>query len=385
MNEQNVNEMKRFMDLKKINGQSPWTIQNQEIVLKQLDEYLGGKTFKDATEQDIMGFINTRKGRKGEALPGTKKNAKIVVKGFYRFLYDLKRGEYPSQVDKLNGGNGKRELPIRPEDIINDEDIAKMVKCCTNYRDEALVVTLYESGCRLREFLGMDIGHLTFDERGIVLAVKGKTGERRIRLIRSVPYLTKWLENHPERERKDAPLWCSIKKYKRENTRITDPTLQYILKELGERSHIGKPVNPHAFRHSRISQLAKIMTDAKLRVFAGWTAGSDMAGTYVHLAGEDLDQDIMKDAGIEQVKAEPVKTILSEKECSRCHAMNAGTNEFCATCGKPFDEALMVSKDIGEEAILREELHNIKKDYDRLTKMMIRMVKEMKVLKAKAT
>ena len=387
MNEQNEEEIKRFMDIKTVNGQSPWTIRNQEVVLRQLDEYLQGKTFKEATEQDILGFVTTRKNKHGkEAKAGTKKNSKVVVKGFYRFLYGMRRGEYPEQVLNLNGSsNGKRELPIRPEDILNDEDIAKLVKSCTNFRDEAMIVTLFESGTRLGEFLNMNVGHINFDEKGIVLLVKGKTGERRVRLIRAVPYLTKWLQSHPLRSHPDAPLWCSVKSYNGENSRLTAESVQNILMQLGKRSAITKPMNPHAFRHSRISQLAKTLNDSKLRVFAGWTPGSSMSGIYVHLSGRDLDEDLLRDAGEETVQEKPMKSVLAEKECVRCHSKNAGVNEFCGTCGRPFDEDLLVSKEVADEAILKEELNNVRKDYDRLTRVMMKMVKEIQVLKKKTS
>lgn len=147
--------------MKGVNGLSQYTIVNQSGILKKFDEYLKGKTFKEATEGDLFGFVNGLKGMHGEAKRGTKKANIIVLKSFYRFLYGTKPGEYPQQVTNLNGnGNGKRELPIRPEDVLNDEDIAKLVKGCTNFRDEAVVVTLYESGCRLGDFLGMNVGHL---------------------------------------------------------------------------------------------------------------------------------------------------------------------------------------------------------------------------------
>jgi hypothetical protein len=38
---------------------------------------------------------------------------------------------------------------------------------------------------------------LVFDSYGAKLLVNGKTGARRVRIVSSVPYLTKWINEHP--------------------------------------------------------------------------------------------------------------------------------------------------------------------------------------------
>lgn len=88
-----------------------------------------------------------------------------------------------------------------------------------------------------------------------MLLVKGKTGERRIRLIRSAPYLTKWLENHPQRNVKDAPLWCTMSAFKGEYKRPAKCSVQFFLGELAEKTGVSKPVHPHAntVKHSSLS------------------------------------------------------------------------------------------------------------------------------------
>jgi site-specific recombinase XerD len=360
MNTENESDIKRFLDIKMVNGQSRQTIVNQKRILDQFGNYLGDKTFKDAAEQDVMEFLAHKKEKVNDV---TMQSFKIVIKLFYRFLYGLKRGEYPLQVVNVDNGNHtKSRSPIRPEDIITKEDVAFLIKHCRNFRDEAMLVALYESGCRISEFANLNIGHLLFDEKGLVMLVNGKTGERRIRLIESVPYVEKWLENHPLRNDKSAPLWVTLKEsYRHEgkkNVRLKTYTIAWILGKIKQDSKFSKPLNPHALRHSRLTELSKFLSDGKLKVFAGWTGSSSMAGIYVHLGGKDLDDDLLQIAGVE-VRDEKKESPLKAKECTRCHTKNQGTAEFCMLCGKPFNESLVVEETLDSQQ-LKNEVETLK-------------------------
>jgi hypothetical protein len=55
--------------------------------------------------------------------------------------------------------------------------------------------------------LSLKVKHIFFDEYGAQLIVNGKTGQRRIRIIASVPYLTEWLNKHRDKDNPEAPLW----------------------------------------------------------------------------------------------------------------------------------------------------------------------------------
>ena len=84
-----------------------------------------------------------------------------------------------------------------------------MIDGGNSIRDKALIACLYEGGFQIGELGGLSIGDVTFDRYGAMVIVNGKTGMRRVRLIFAMPYLSQWLESHPFREKKDAPLWIS--------------------------------------------------------------------------------------------------------------------------------------------------------------------------------
>ena len=154
MSELNNVDIKRYMDMKRVNGQSDLTIKVQKRLLENFSDSLGGKSFKDAVEQDIMEHLAHKRETVNEV---TLQTLKVVIKSFYRFLYGSRRREYPDQVFNLTSGNhSKRKSPIRPEEIITKDDLAYLIKYCKNYRDEAILVALYESGCRVSEFAALN-------------------------------------------------------------------------------------------------------------------------------------------------------------------------------------------------------------------------------------
>jgi site-specific recombinase XerD/ribosomal protein L40E len=367
----------KFLELKRANGASEKTLKTQNFFLKQVSKCLN-KDFKEADEQDIVNYIS---GKKGEGASNSSLALyKIVLKSFYRYLYDLPRHEYPNQVKNLNGTNNKARVPIRPENLLTKQDIAAPVKYCKNFRDEAMVVTLYESGLRVGEFVNINKSHLKFVENGVVLLAEGKTGQRRILLVEAVPYIVKWLENHPL-QNEDSALWCSLNS---PHKRLSEGTVEVFLKGLRKESGFNKPLNPHSFRHSRLTELAKYLSDAKLKVFAGWEASSKMSGVYVHLSGKDLDEDLLRIAGVEIKEKTIEKSPLRVKVCERCHNENPGTSEFCQVCGKPFNENLL-SKEVDAQVRidklendvteLRQELRMALKDYRNFTRLIIDEVK----------
>ena len=76
------------------------------------------------------------------------------------------------------------------------------------------VTTLFrrDSSCRPHEIIKLRIKDVVFkmagDRQYAEILVNGKTGQRHIPLINSIPYLKDWLDDHPQRGNPNAPLIC---------------------------------------------------------------------------------------------------------------------------------------------------------------------------------
>jgi len=215
--------------------------------------------------------------------------------------------------------------------------VKKLAETCQNQRDRALILVLYETGCRVGEILTLKVGDVQFDTHGAIMIVKGKTGPRRVRIIFSAKALLEWLNHHPARLDLEAPLWTSF-----ESANSTKPLEYYAFRKMlsvtAGRAGIGKRVNPHSFRHARASNLANVLTEAQMKEYLGWVGDSRMASTYVHLSGRNIDNALLRLNGIkteDEVNSE--EHTLRIKTCLRCQEPNSPTSSFCSRCGSPLD------------------------------------------------
>jgi len=287
------------------------------------------KPFEKATKDDVADLI--REIEKRDYSDWTKHDYKIILKIFYRWL--KKTEDYPEEVRWIKPV--VKNNNILPEEVLTEDEIKKMVECANNLRDKALILVLYESGCRIGEILSLMIRNIQFDDYGAVLIVSGKTGDRRVRIIASAPKLSSWIENHPLGEDPNAPLWVNLSTRNR-NQSLSYAATKLMLKEIAEKAGIKKRVYPHLFRHSRATFLANFLTEAQLKQHFGWVQSSDMASTYVHLSGRDVDNALLKLQGIE-VNPKEKEAVLKTISCRRCNEKNSPTSKFCMRCGSPLD------------------------------------------------
>ncbi len=186
-----------------------------------------------------------------------------------------------------------------------------MISIADNPRDKALIGVLYYSACRIGEIINIQKKHIEFKEHITELTVYGKTGLRIIPIVEVTKLINDWLDTHGDRKNKEAYVWINIgttknianlKNVKKEHIKVKNNygkhigvrSVEKLLKKVGDRAGITKKVNPHNFRHSRLTYLASRITEAELKNFAGWTASSKEAGTYVHLSNRDLNNSMNK-------------------------------------------------------------------------------------------
>jgi integrase len=302
------------------------------------------KDFNEMTEDDIRKLVKEISQMKYS--DQTKLDYKKAIKKFFKWLDgDDRRVKWL----KTSFKTVREKLP---EELLNKEDVSKLIKACYNVRDKAMISVLWESGCRASELLGMKIKNVQFDDKGAVIIVFGKTGSRRIRLVSSVPYLSNWLEHHPYKDNPEAPLWVSIGS-KNHAEQIKYHCLNARLRKIAKRAGIQKKVNPHMFRHSRATDLANLLTEAQMKQYFGWTKDSKMASIYVHLSGRDIDEAILRIHG----KLKDDEKTLHEQPrtqiCPVCQYENAPEAEFCFRCRKPLNVKAALEMEEREKELLK--------------------------------
>jgi len=297
--------------------------------LRKISEALG-KDFDKVTKRDIEEFIY--RVERSDYSPWTKHDYKVVLKRFYKWLKGNDE-EYPEEVKWIKT-TLKAKDELLPEDLLTEDEVMKLVEACSNPRDKAFIITLYESGARIGEIGSMRIRDVSFEESYARLMLKGKTGSRRVIVVAAAPYLQAWIQNHPLKNDPDAPLWVNMGTVNRFKA-MSYPALAKVLKVAAERAGLSEKVHPHKLRHSRATFLASKLTEAQMNQVFGWKQGSDMPSIYVHLSGRDLDDAILGIYGLKKVEEKEPK--LKPKICPRCGASNAVEARFCMKCGLALD------------------------------------------------
>lgn len=310
------------------------------------------KKFEDANKDDLVAVVSKVESVK-KWTGWTKRNHKVALKKFIKWLKGYEDREYPDEVKWIR--TGLRELSNKlPEELLTEEEIMKMVAAADNPRDRAFILTLYESGARIGEILTMKIKHVVFEKKDYtLLMLNGKTGMRRIPVIACSSALATWMENHPIKDDPGAFLWVTkfnrfkglkpLPKEKQTRGRksqslfimLSYPGARKILKNLAKRAGIKKRVYPHLLRHTSATRTAVYLTEAQQKEYYGWSKSSTMPGIYTHLAQKDILSGVLKMHG--KLPKERQKLKVTSIECPRCKEVNDSVSKFCKRCGSPLD------------------------------------------------
>lgn len=332
----------------KANNLSKGWIYKQIYFLKSL-RILLGKSFRKASKEDIIELVG-KVNQHPEWADKSKTDFKKILKLYFRWLKQTE--EFPEEVKWIKTTSKRNNQKI-PEQILTKAEVELIANAVNNQRDKALILILYESGCRISELLNMRIKDISFDQFGCYILVSGKTGWRRVRIIEYSKELLKWLDSHPIKTIPDADVWINLENLK---GTITPAAVHKILKNISKKLSLTKSVHPHAFRHARATHLARHLPEAVMKQMFGWTNDSHMASVYYHLSGKDVDDALLKLHGIktEEVKEENIGV----KVCQKCGENNSILSHFCKKCSTPSDLKFMLEVDSK-----RKEFDNFMKEF----------------------
>ncbi|MGI0046107.1 MAG: tyrosine-type recombinase/integrase [Nitrosotalea sp.] len=317
----------------------------------------------EATVEDIK-RLSIQINESEKYKPNTKKDYTTVLKRFYQWLkappeqYNSwrRKHHYPPEVEDLNSGikPGQRFLP---SDLLLDDEVNSMIQAAQWIMIKAAVALDDEVGARPGELLTMKVKDILLQDERVICRLAhnggGKTGERMILIIKSVPLVTAWLNTHPFRDDPEAPLWIgfsSTNRYEQWSYRA----FKNMLADLGKKAGIKKHVMPYLFRHTAATRDARLgFTEAQLCLKYGWVLGSKMPRIYLHMANTDLYAKIEETYGGRPAKPPESQTLT----CARCKRSNHRSQRLCGWCGTPLHEEEMSRMSIElEEAKQKDNL-----------------------------
>jgi hypothetical protein len=172
------------------------------VCAEQMAELSAGASLRSADAREITklsAWINGSPRFK----PETRKDFNFVLKRFFQWLrappeeYPRWRRKhiYPLEVEDLSTVLKKNETKL-PSDLLNEEDVNRIISASNHPMLAAFVSFLDEVGAREGEELSMTIGSVVFNGTDVMCKLRGKTGERQIYLVKSVSMLSRWLDLH---------------------------------------------------------------------------------------------------------------------------------------------------------------------------------------------
>ena len=333
------------------------------VKLRILAEHLK-KPFDKATKKDIEELLKTiyekkvkRGGVMAELTTSGRADYALMLKLFMVFV---KGEEHPEESDWIKPPRVKKKR-LSASEIITWDDVVMLSTHAMNARDKAFVQVLWDSGCRIEELCTLLIKDIEFSNKGEALYLnirKSKTEERAPVIIWSAPALIYWLENHPLRSDKNAPLWCQLKKPFKP---LNYAAARKILIDLKKRSEFDKPINPHQFRKSSATYYAGFMGDQDTKVRFGWVSDSSQLATYIHRQEDDANNKVLEREGLLAIHEKKDTNKFKPIICPFCKQKNPAGAEICVLCRRPLD----VKKQYGvtmEDIILKEKLEATLKD-----------------------
>jgi len=281
---------------------------------------------RDATEELVRWINRTYDNVE------TNRDFRVALRVFGRRVTDGDDDDPPDSIDWVPSGTPRNYDPApNPGDMLHwEEDVLPMIEATNHSRDAALIAVAWDSGARSGEIRSLTIGDVADHRHGYQLTFQGKTGQRTVTLIPSVPYLQRWLSDHPARDDPNAPLWCKLNRPEEFSYRMFTKILEGAAEDAG----VNKPVTFTNFRKSSASYLASQgMNQAHIEDHHGWVRGSDVAARYVSVFGEDADRELAKIHGAE-IDEDDEPDPIAPMDCPRCGKETPREKDFCVWCGQ---------------------------------------------------
>lgn len=240
----------KFSDYLKIEkNASEYTIKNYAIDLNEFSGTVKEKDLAGITHLDVRLFLAKLKEKNYAKKSIARKMS--CLRSFFKFLYRegyIKTNPAASLVTpKLD-----KRLPV----FLNIEDIAKLLespdsKDIFGLRDRALMETLYSTGVRVSELVGLNRENVDFI--GGVLKVYGKGKKERLVPIgdKALKAIRNYMERLNLQEIKDKRAVFLNKKWKR----VTDRAVRRVVDKYIHKTSINQNVSPHTLRHSFATHL----------------------------------------------------------------------------------------------------------------------------------
>jgi tyrosine recombinase XerC len=273
----------KFMNYLKVEkGASSHTALNYSIDLAAFSTFLGDKDINDVDHLALRRFLAEMRARNNSKRTIARKLASL--RSFFKFLF--REGHI-----KTNPATAIL-TPKLDKKLPKFLDVAKAVKLVTTpsentvagLRDRAVMETLYSTGARVSELVGLDVGDIDFISG--VLKVMGKGSKERMLPVgeQALAAVRKYIDKRASSRVRDKDAVFLNKS----GRRLTDRSVRRIIDKYIRACSIEEKISPHSLRHSFATHLLE--RGADLRSVQELLGHMNLSTTqvYTHVTAERL-------------------------------------------------------------------------------------------------
>ncbi|HUO04445.1 MAG TPA: tyrosine-type recombinase/integrase [Candidatus Binataceae bacterium] len=208
------------------------------------------------------------------------------IKAFFRFR-ETATGN-PSPARAIRSPKSERRLPR----ILQQNEVRQLIEAdpgassMATLRDRAIFETLYSSGLRVSELVGLNWGDID-DELGMVMVKQGKGNKDRMAPIGepALDALSEWRRTMPIAWEPDGPVFVNLR-----GGRLTTRAVEQILERRIQAAGLGTQITPHGLRHCFATHM--LNNGADLRSIQEMLGHASLATTqrYTHVSVNHLKE-----------------------------------------------------------------------------------------------
>jgi len=217
----------------------------------------------------------------------TKNEIKVYLKKFLKWHYkDL------DLIDNIRGENRRDLNPhkINENNLINEQDIEKMLRFAMNYKEKAYLFLAFESGARPQELLNLKWQDIKFEDNytDITLYSNKTRQTRTFPVYKASKFLKEWKQNYSFIDVKESD-YVFVSRWKEEH--MTTVGLNKILRRMAQKAGLKKDVWNYLFRHSRATKLYEELPTPIVEKLMGH---QNMSKVYAHISSKKAREEMLK-------------------------------------------------------------------------------------------
>lgn len=250
-------EVMEYLARKKSKGLSSGTLEQYRQVLTAFMQATQ-KKIDDIQDWDILKFLDQYENYRGIG-KRRKDSMRVILNGFFRYMTDCGRIKLnPMSTIEAIKFKKKVRQPLTPLEF------ERVRRACETPKEKAIIEFLFATGCRVSEVVNLNRDDIDYFDQKI--KVTGKGDKERYVFI-NAPAIVAIDEYFKSRNDKNEALFVSDRK---PHQRLKKNAIEKIVKQIGERSGIGRKIFPHLIRHTTATYLYQHgMRLEDLQIFLG--------------------------------------------------------------------------------------------------------------------